>query len=67
MKAFFRGITKCEAEKSPDGGGGAFINVPKFLDVAHCGVHEARRGNPAGMLRRYASRNDSLFIKGCRD
>jgi hypothetical protein len=27
-------------------------------------VREARRGNPAGLLRRYASRNDSLFTKG---
>ena len=27
-------------------------------------MREARRGNPAGLLRRYASRNDSLFTKG---
>jgi hypothetical protein len=27
-------------------------------------VLEARRGNPAGLLRRCASRNDSLLIKG---
>jgi hypothetical protein len=27
-------------------------------------VREARRGNPAGLPRRYAPRNDSLFTKG---
>jgi len=26
-------------------------------------VREARRGNPAGLLRRYAPRNDGLFTK----
>ena len=33
---------------------------PLISDVCHGGVREARRGNPAGLLRRCAPRNDRL-------
>ena len=44
--------------------GRGHTNVPDVRDICHREVREARRGDPAGLLRRYASRNDSLFIKG---
>ena len=49
-------------------------NVPQLLDFCHREVRdvsseasakeEARRGDPDGLLRRYAPRNDSLNSRG---
>ena len=39
-------------------------SIPYVLDSCHREVREARRGDPTGLLRRYAPRNDRLFIKG---
>ena len=39
-------------------------HVPYVLGFCHREVREARRGDPAGLLRRSAPRNDSPFIKG---
>ena len=39
-------------------------NRPYNVDDCHHEVREARRGDPARLLRRSASRNDSLNIKG---
>jgi hypothetical protein len=39
-------------------------SVPYVLDLGHREVREARRGDPAGLLRRYAPRNDRLFFIG---
>jgi len=43
---------------------GVNTNRPYNVDNCHHEVREARRGDPARLLRRSASRNDSLNIKG---
>jgi len=42
----------------------AYTNRPYNIDDCHREVREARRGDPARLLRRFASRNDNPNIKG---
>jgi hypothetical protein len=42
----------------------ADTNRPYLLRCCHREVREARRGDPAGLLRRFAPRNDSVFSSG---
>jgi hypothetical protein len=40
------------------------VTTTETVDFSHREVREARRGDPDGLLRRYAPRNDSLNFKG---
>ena len=50
--------TVLDLKRAPD------TNLPYLFDSCHREVREAYRGDPAGLLRRYASRNDSLIFTG---